>query len=80
MIDSMLMSFDFPCAALDISGLTGYLATFIYLVLAVIAVWGAFCVIMVWMALGFYGIQAYQGKRFAIPGLTSFLTDQGWLH
>lgn len=36
-------------------------------------------VIMVWMALGFYGYQAYQGKRFAIPGLTSFLYDQGWL-
>lgn len=36
-------------------------------------------VIMVWMALGFYGYQAYQGKRFAIPGLTSFLRDQGWL-
>ena len=31
------------------------------------------------MALGFYGYQAYQGKRFAIPGLTSFLYDQGWL-
>jgi uncharacterized membrane protein len=36
-------------------------------------------VIMAWMAFGFYGYQAYQGKRFAIPGLTSFLRDQGWL-
>jgi uncharacterized membrane protein len=36
-------------------------------------------IIMVWMALFFYGYQAYQGKRFAIPGLTSFLRDQGWL-
>lgn len=27
----------------------------------------------------YYGYQAYQGKRFAIPGLTSFLHDQGWL-
>jgi uncharacterized membrane protein len=36
-------------------------------------------VLMVWMALGYYGYQAYQGKRFAIPGLTSFLNDQGWL-
>jgi uncharacterized membrane protein len=36
-------------------------------------------VIMVWMAFGFYGYQAYQGKLFAIPGLTSFLRDQGWL-
>ena len=35
--------------------------------------------IMVVMAFGFYGYQAYQGKRFAIPGLTSFLYDQGWL-
>jgi uncharacterized membrane protein len=27
----------------------------------------------------YYGYQAYQGKRFAIPGLTSFLRDQGWV-
>lgn len=27
----------------------------------------------------YYGYQAYQGKRFAIPGLTSFLKDQGWI-
>lgn len=27
----------------------------------------------------YYGYQAYKGRRFAIPGLTSFLTDQGWL-
>ncbi len=49
MIGSMFMARQSPLAALDISGLTGYLATFIYVVLAVIALWGAFCVIMVWM-------------------------------
>jgi uncharacterized membrane protein len=27
----------------------------------------------------YYGFQAYQGKRFAIPGLTSLLQDQGWI-
>ena len=27
----------------------------------------------------YYGVQAYRGRRFAIPGLTSFLRDQGWL-
>lgn len=31
------------------------------------------------VALLYYGYQAYQGKRFAIPGLTSFLRDQGWI-
>jgi uncharacterized membrane protein len=31
------------------------------------------------VALLYYGYQSYQGKRFAIPGLTSFLHDQGWL-
>lgn len=31
------------------------------------------------IALLYYGYQAYQGKRFAIPGLTSILRDQGWL-
>jgi len=35
--------------------------------------------IMAVMALVYYGYQAYRGKRFAIPGLTSFLQDQGWL-
>jgi hypothetical protein len=34
---------------------------------------------MAWFALVYYGYQAYQGKRFAIPGLTSFLRDQGWV-
>lgn len=31
------------------------------------------------IALLYYGYQAYQGKRFAIPGLTAFLRDQGWI-
>ena len=31
------------------------------------------------IALLYYGYQAYQGKRFAIPGLTGFLRDQGWM-
>jgi uncharacterized membrane protein len=30
------------------------------------------------IALLYYGYQAFQGKRFAIPGLTSMLRDQGW--
>jgi len=34
---------------------------------------------MVVIAMLYYGYQAYQGKRFAIPGLTSFLRDQGWV-
>lgn len=31
------------------------------------------------VALLYYGFQAYQGKRFAIPGLTSVLQEQGWI-
>lgn len=31
------------------------------------------------IALLYYGYQAFQGKRFSIPGLTSMLRDQGWL-
>lgn len=31
------------------------------------------------IALLYYGYQAYQGKRFSIPGLTSMLRDQGWV-
>ena len=42
------------------------------------------CLIPIVWAMGviamlYYGYQAYQGRRFAIPGLTSFLRDQGWL-
>lgn len=36
-------------------------------------------VLMGYFAVGYYGFQSYQGKRFGIPGLTSFLKDQGWL-
>ena len=38
---------------------------------------------LVWFAqallLIYYGFQAYKGRRFAIPGLTSFLRDQNWI-
>lgn len=36
-------------------------------------------VLMGYFAIGYYGFQSYQGKRFGIPGLTTFLKDQGWL-
>ena len=35
--------------------------------------------VMYFIGMVYYGYQSYQGKRFAIPGLTSFLRDQGWL-
>ena len=35
--------------------------------------------LMAMTAFVYYGYQAYKGKRFAIPGLTSFLRDQEWL-
>lgn len=35
--------------------------------------------LMGFLALAYYGYQAYQGKRFSIPGLTSFLQDQNWI-
>lgn len=42
------------------------------------------CVVpLAWFAqailLLYYGFQAYKGRRFAVPGLTSFLRDQNWL-
>ncbi len=36
--------------------------------------------IMYFIAMVYYGYRSYQGKRFSIPGLTSFLHDQGWLY
>ena len=37
---------------MDISGLTGVFAYVIYVVLGLIALWGAFCVVMVWFRVG----------------------------
>ena len=34
---------------MDTSGLTGHIATLIYLILIAIALWGAYCVVIVWM-------------------------------
>jgi uncharacterized membrane protein len=60
-------------AILQIIPVIGWLVGFLVLCLSPIAY------LMGVIALLYYGYQAYQGKRFAIPGLTSFLHDQGWL-
>lgn len=53
--------------------LIGQLVGFVVLCLSPIA----FLIVLV--TLLYYGVQAYQGKRFAIPGLTTMIRDQGWL-
>jgi uncharacterized membrane protein len=50
-----------------------------WLIAGLVACLSPILVLMAWFALVYYGYQAYQGKRFAIPGLTSFLKDQGWI-
>ncbi len=50
-----------------------------WLVVMVVFCLGPLLALMGFLALAYYGYQAYQGKRFAIPGLTSFLQDQGWI-
>jgi uncharacterized membrane protein len=35
--------------------------------------------LMAVVAAVYYGFQAYQGKRFAIPVVTNFMVNQGWL-
>lgn len=50
-----------------------------WLVALVVGCLSPIAVLMAWFAMVYYGYQAYQGKRFAIPGLTSFLKDQGWI-
>ncbi len=40
---------------------------------------GPIATLMLLATVVYYGVQAYRGRRFAIPGLTSFLRDQGWL-
>lgn len=60
-------------AILQVIPLVGILVGFIVVCLSPIAFF------MAAIALIYYGAQAYQGKRFGVPGLTSFLQDQGWL-
>lgn len=35
--------------------------------------------ILLWLLPLYYAVQAYGGRRFSIPGMTQFLSDQGWL-
>lgn len=60
-------------AIIQVVPLVGFLMGLVVLCLSPIAFF------MALIALFYYGYQAYQGKRFAIPGLTSILRDQGWL-
>ncbi|HXF62897.1 MAG TPA: hypothetical protein VNK95_14835 [Caldilineaceae bacterium] len=60
-------------AIVSIVPVIGWLVGLVVLCLSPIAY------LMAVVAYLYYGYQAYQGKRFAIPGLTSFLRDQGWL-
>jgi uncharacterized membrane protein len=53
-------------------------------VINIIAAIALFCLtpilfLMAIVAAVYYGVQAYQGKRFTIPGVTNFLINQGWL-
>lgn len=50
-----------------------------WLIVSVVFCLTPLLVLMAFLALVYYGYQAYQGKRFAIPGLTSFLQDQNWI-
>ena len=50
-----------------------------WLVVGIVVCLSPLLFLMAFLALAYYGYQAYQGKRFAIPGLTSFLQDQNWL-
>jgi uncharacterized membrane protein len=50
-----------------------------WLVVMVVFCLGPLLALMAFLALAYYGYQAYQGKRFAVPGLTSLLQDQGWI-
>ena len=36
-------------------------------------------IIMGIVAMVYYGLQAYKGNRFAIPVVTAFLSNQGWI-
>ena len=50
-----------------------------WLIVGVVVCLSPLLVLMAFLALAYYGYQAYQGRRFAIPGLTSLLQDQDWI-
>ena len=50
-----------------------------WLIVSVVVCLSPLLVLMAFLALAYYGYQAYQGRRFAIPGLTSLLQDQDWI-
>lgn len=71
-------------ALMAMMGIGSAIITIIPLLGVLIGVMVMFCVVPIaWFGsvamLFYYGMQAYKGRRFAIPGLTSFLQDQGWL-
>lgn len=74
-------------AALSLLGSAiGIFGTFIWIIPIIGWIIGAllFCLspigfIMAGFTHVYYGYQAYKGKRFAIPGVTTFLRNQGWL-
>jgi len=40
---------------------------------------GGICVPVLWLVFLYWAYQAYQGQMFQIPGLTSFIKNQGWV-
>ncbi|MEZ4636924.1 MAG: hypothetical protein R2856_18540 [Caldilineaceae bacterium] len=61
------------------TAIIGFIPVIGWLAALVVGCLSPIAVLMAWFAMVYYGYQAYQGKRFAIPGLTAFLKDQGWI-
>ena len=81
-IQSLALSLTFILFGL-LMGIGSTIMTFVpvigWLVVIVVFCLSPLLALMAFLALAYYGYQAYQGKRFAIPGLTSFLQDQNWI-
>lgn len=63
-------------ASFDIEGLTNYVGIFTYCVLVVIALWGAYCVVMVWMRVNRQRFRSDEAQEEFLSELDTPLADR----
>lgn len=62
-----------------VTGILGVIPVIGWVVSALMLCLTPILFLMLVVAMIYYGAQAYQGRRFAIPVVTNFLINQGWL-
>ena len=62
-----------------VQSLAGWVVYTIVSIILGITVVGGLCVPFLYIAFLYWAYQAYQGKMFEIPVITSFIRKQGWV-